>query len=67
MWGPIVSYVQIALGKARPNIYSHMYRLHENGPGPIPSPKIREYPRTTSEGRNGSCTPKRSKECLRRI
>ena len=62
--GQLIPYVQIALEKARPNIQSHMYRLHKKGLGPISSPRIREYPRTTSIGRDESCTPKRGKECL---
>ena len=35
--------------------------------GPIPSPKIREYPRTTSKGRDEKYTLKRGKEYLCRI
>ena len=62
--GQLIPYVQITLEKAGPNIQSHMYRLHKKGPDPISSPRIREYPRTTSKKRDESCTPKRSKECL---
>ena len=65
--GQLIPYVQIALEKAESNIQSHMYRLHKKGLGPISSPRIREYPRTTSKGRDESCTPKRGKECLWRI
>ena len=53
--------------KAGPNIQSHIYRLHKKRLGPISRLRIREYPRTTSKGRDESCTPKRSKECLWRI
>ena len=35
--------------------------------GPIPSPRIREYPRTTSKGRDENYTLKRGKEYLCRI
>ena len=65
--GQLIPYVQIALEKAEPNIQSHMYRLHKKGLGPISSPRIREYTRTTSKRRDESCTPKRGKECLWRI
>ena len=34
---------------------------------PIPSPRIREYPRTTSKGRDENYTPKKGKEYLCRI
>ena len=53
--------------KAGPNIQSHIYRLHKKGLGPISHPRIREYPRMTSKGRDESCTPKRGKECLWKI
>ena len=60
----MIPYVQIAWEMARPNIQSHMYRLHKKRLGPISSSKIREYPRTISKGKDESCTPKRGKECL---
>ena len=62
--GQWIPYVQIALERAGPNIQSHMYRLYKKGLGPISSPRIREYPKTISKGRDESCTPKRGKECL---
>ena len=65
--GQLILYVQIALERARLNIQSHMYRLHQKGLGPIPSPRIREYLRTTSKGRDENYTLKRGKEQLCRI
>ena len=65
--GQLIPYVQIALKRTRPNIQSYMYILHSKGLGPIPSPRIREYSRTTSKGRDESYTPKRGKEYLCRI
>ena len=59
--GQLIPYVQIALEKAGPNIQSHMYRLYKKGPGPIYSPRIREYPRMTSKGRDESCIQKEVK------
>ena len=64
MGGQLISYVQIALEKAGSNIQSYMYRLPKKGLDPISNPRIREYPRTISKGRDESCTPKRGKECL---
>ena len=60
----MIPYVQIAMERAGPNIQSHTYRLPKKGLGPISSPRIREYPRMISKGRDESCTPKRGKECL---
>ena len=60
----MIPYVQIALERAGPNIQSHMYRLPKKELGPISSPRIREYLRTISKGRDESCTPKRGKECM---
>ena len=60
----MIPYVQIALAKAGPNIQSHMCRLPKKELGPISSPRIREYLRTISIGRDQSCTPKRGKEFL---
>ena len=57
--GQLISNVQIALERARPNIQFHIYILYKKGLGPIPSPRIREYPRTTSKGRDESYTPKK--------
>ena len=65
--GQLIPCVQTALEEARPNIQSHMYSQHKKGPGPISSLRIREYPRTTSKGRDESYTPRRGKECLWRI
>ena len=62
--GQLIPCVQTALEEAGPNIQSYMYRLYKKGLGPISSPRIREYPRTTSKGRDKSYTPRRSKECL---
>ena len=63
----MIPYIQIALERAGPNIQSYMYRLPKKGLGPISSPRIREYPRTTSEARDESYTPKRGKEYLRKM
>ena len=47
--GQLIPYVQITL---------------EKGLGPISSPRIRKYPRTTSKRRDERWTSKRSKEYL---
>ena len=54
LWGPIDPIGTICIGNGW--VY-----------GPIPSPKIREYPRTTSKGRDENYTLKRGKEYLCRI
>ena len=51
LWGPIDLIGTIRIGKG----WAY---------GPIPSPKIREYPRTTSKERNENCTLRRGKEYL---
>ena len=56
MWGSIDLIGTICIGKGWAIPY-----------GPIPSPKIREYPRTTSKGRDENYTLKRGKEYLCRI
>ena len=38
-----------ALEEARPNIQSHMYKQRKEGPGPISSLRVKEYPRTTNK------------------
>ena len=52
LWGPIVSGIQTTLEKARPNIWSHMYKLCKKGPGPMSNLRVREYPRTINKRRN---------------
>ena len=54
MWGSIDPIGTICIGKGCAY-------------GPIPSPRIREYPRTTSKGRDENYTLKRGKEYLCRI
>ena len=51
LWGPIVSGIQITLEEARPNIWSHMYKLCKKGPGPMSNLRVREYPRTINKRR----------------
>jgi len=52
LWGPIVSGIQAALEEARPNIWSHMYKLCKKGPGPMSNLRVREYPRTINKRRD---------------
>ena len=54
MWGPIDLIGTIHIGKG----WAY---------GPIPSPRIRSYPRTISKGRSESCIIGRGKEYLWRI
>ena len=54
MWGPIDPIGTICIGKG----WAY---------GPIPNPRIREYPRTTSKGRDENYTLKRGKKYLCRI
>ena len=54
VWGPIDPIDTICIGKG----WTY---------GPIPSPRIRKYPRTTSKGRDKNYTLKRGKEYLCRI
>ena len=52
VWEPIVPCAHTALEEARPNIYSHIYKLRKKGLGPISNLRVREYPRTISKRRD---------------
>ena len=52
LWGPIVSGIQTTLEEARPNIWSHMYKLCKKGPGPMFNLRVREYSRTINKRRD---------------
>ena len=64
LWGPIDPMCSNCIGRGRAQYLVLYDRLYKKGPGPISSPRIREYPRTTSKGGDESYTPRRSKECL---
>ena len=52
MWGLIEPCIQTALEEARPNIQPHMYKRRKEGPSPISSLRVSEYPRTTNKRRD---------------
>ena len=64
MWGPIDPICSNCIGKGWAQYPVSYVQTTLERLGPIPSPRIREYPRTTSEGRDESYTPKRGKEYL---
>ena len=52
LWGPIEPCAQTVLEEVRPNIQPHTYKWRKNGPSPISSLRVNEYPRTAIKRRD---------------